>query len=90
MSKVIETDSRGRISLKKLGVESHSHYQVSVLPSGNVLLEPVVFKTALATTLDNALPDINETVAKNQAAGYPVSNKSHSVLEALLAASEDG
>jgi len=45
MSKVVETDSRGRISLKKLGVQSHSHYQVSMLPSGNVLLEPATFTT---------------------------------------------
>ena len=83
MTKVIETDSRGRISLKKLGVESHSHYQVSVLPSGNVLLEPVVFKTALETTLENTLPDINHTITANQQAGYP-SNDSSSTLQELL------
>lgn len=85
MTRVIETDSRGRISLKKLGVEGHSHYQVSVLSSGNVLLEPVVFRTALETTLDNTLPDINSTVAENQAAGYPVSSDGHAALESLLA-----
>ena len=90
MTKVIETDSRGRISLKKLGVDSHSHYQVSVLPSGNVLLEPVVFKTALETTLDNTLPGINTTITENQDAGYPVSNNSHSTLGALLALEGNG
>lgn len=85
MTKVIETDSRGRISLKKLGVQSHSHYQVSVLPSGNVLLEPLVFKTALEATLENTLPEIQDTVTENQEAGYPVADKGHSTLEALLA-----
>ena len=90
MTKVIETDSRGRISLKKLGVESHSHYQVSVLPSGNVLLEPVVFSTALETTLANVLPDINDTIAENRQAGYPVATSAHSTLEALLATEDNG
>lgn len=88
MSKVIETDSRGRISLKKLGVGSHTHYQVSILASGNVLLEPVDFTTALQTTLDATLPTIRDTIAQNRQNDYPVSTTGKSTLSALLTESE--
>lgn len=84
MSKVIETDSRGRLSLKKLGIESHSHYRVSVLEGGTVLLEPVVFKTALETTLEAALPDIESTIASNRVEGYPTANDGKARLAAFL------
>jgi len=85
MSKVIETDSRGRISLKKLGVEGHSHYQVSVLEGGNVLLEPVTFRTALEETLDNALPSVRDAISEHQSDGYPTAEQGKTALAALLA-----
>lgn len=84
MSKVIETDSRGRISLKKLGVDGRSHYQASVLAGGNILLEPVTFKTALEASVESVLPAIDQTIAQNHDSGYPVATAGKTVLADLL------
>lgn len=88
MQRVLETDSRGRVSLRKLGIDSNTYFQATVLESGNVLLEPLEFRTALEASLERTMPDLAETVAANRAAGLPSDNSALDKLAGIALSEE--
>ena len=63
MDILVETDSRKRISLAKLGVEESRYYLADCRPDGSILLRPAEVRPKVMDVIDRAIPNWRETVA---------------------------
>ena len=57
MSTLLETDSRKRISLAKLGVEDSKYYLAECRADGSIVLRPAEVRPKVIEVVDRAIPD---------------------------------
>jgi len=66
MSILLETDSRKRISLARLGAEQSSYYLAEQRPDGSILLVPAEVRPKVLDTIERVVPDLDAAAEWNE------------------------